>query len=178
MCTKCILEKFIYYFVIKLKVYESITSIPFLLHLQEYFDSKTASCPARGSSVSTATGPKCVKSGLHNSLKKYTFVYFILSVYYFQNQKMENIVIRMKNIYVMNTIKANISSIWKSYSNYFYAILVLPWEYIYIKFPTIMHSDNRQSRVTYEDLHVLKCNNDSNVYILKYFRIFLKKSIC
>nr|XP_034331996.1 uncharacterized protein LOC105334145 isoform X4 [Crassostrea gigas] len=29
---------------------------------QEYFDSKTASCPARGSSVSTATGPKCVKS--------------------------------------------------------------------------------------------------------------------
>lgn len=69
MCTKCILEKFIYYFVIKLKVYESITSIPFLLHLQEYFDSKTASCPARGSSVSTATGPKCVKSGLHNSLK-------------------------------------------------------------------------------------------------------------
>lgn len=45
-----------------------------------------------------------------------------------------------------------------------------------IKFPTIMHSDNRQSRVTYEDLHVLKCNNDSNVYILTYFRI-LKKSI-
>lgn len=88
---------------------------------------------------------------------------------------MENIVIRMKNIYVMNTIKANISSIWKSYSNYFYAILVLPWEYIYIKFPTIMHSDNRQSRVTYEDLHVLKCNNDSNVYILKYFRILKKK---
>lgn len=38
-----------------------------------------------------------------------------------------------------------------------------------------MHSDNRQSRVTYEDLHVLKCNNDSNVYILKYFRIFKKK---
>lgn len=35
----------------------------------------------------------------------------------------------------MNTIKANISSIWKSYSNYFYAILVLPWEYTYIKFP-------------------------------------------
>lgn len=38
-----------------------------------------------------------------------------------------------------------------------------------------MHSDNRQSRVTYEDLHVLKCNNDSNVYILKYFRILKKK---
>lgn len=48
---------------------------------------------------------------------------------------------------------------------------------IYIKFPTLMHSDNRQSRVTYEDLHVLKCNNDSNVYILKYFRIFKKKKV-
>lgn len=43
-----------------------------------------------------------------------------------------------------------------------------------IKFPTKMHSDNRQSRVTYEDLHVLKCNNDSNVYILTYFRILKK----
>lgn len=66
----------------------------------------------------------------------------------------------------MNKIKANISSIWKSYSNYFSAILVLPWEKYIIKFPTLMHSDNRQSRETYEDLHVLKCNNDSNVYII------------
>lgn len=128
MCTKCILEKFIYHFVIKLKVYGSITSLPFLLHLQEYFDSKTASCPARGSSVSTATGPKCVKSGLHNSLIKIYFRLFYSQRVLFLESKNGN---GMKNIYVMNTIKANISSIWKSYSNYFYAILVLPWEYIY-----------------------------------------------
>lgn len=44
---------------------------------------------------------------------------------------MENIVIRMKNIYVMNIIKVNILSIWKLYLNYFYVILVLFWEYIY-----------------------------------------------
>lgn len=34
-----------------------------LLLFQEYFDSKTASCPAKGRSVNTATGSKCVKSG-------------------------------------------------------------------------------------------------------------------
>lgn len=39
----------------------------------------------------------------------------LLNVSYSWNQKIENI--RMKNIYVMNKLKANVSIIWKSYSN-------------------------------------------------------------
>lgn len=167
MCTKCILEKFIYYFVIKLKVYESITSIPFLLHLQEYFDSKTASCPARGSSVSTATGPKCVKSGLHNSLIKIYFRLFYSQRVLFLESKNGKYCYKNEK-YICH--EYNKSKYFKHMEIIFK--LLLRDIGIYIKFPTIMHSDNRQSRVTYEDLHVLKCNNDSNVYILKYFRIF------
>ncbi|XP_052708041.1 uncharacterized protein LOC128183172 [Crassostrea angulata] len=38
-------------------IYIGMNQIP-----DEYFDSKTASCPAKGRSVNTATGSKCVKS--------------------------------------------------------------------------------------------------------------------